>query len=250
MRGFAFLCALVPAFALASDHNNVDAGRPLSFDDARSLGFRERVYELGLGGSFARGSQTEYVTSAELRTGYAMNRDIGIGLHATHRPGLSDWRAGRVEIKYFESLSRETLSRPATAWTVSVGLPSSDEDGVEARLRGIMSRAAGQYDKLHLNVDLTVLSEPEPGERSQRLGAILGYSRPLGYPTMFDTTLVAEVGAEQEAQSGGGIRSWLGVGFRRQVTKDGVLDGGVQADVLSDRSRKSFRISIGYSASF
>lgn len=36
-----------PVFA--NDHNNLDSGRPLSFDDAESIGFGEQSIEFGAG---------------------------------------------------------------------------------------------------------------------------------------------------------------------------------------------------------
>ena len=61
---------------------------------------------------------------------------------------------------------------------------------MDFRLRGISSKTIGPYDHLHLNVN----TETKDGDRSVLPGLILGYSRPLGYPRLFDRTILAEVG--------------------------------------------------------
>ena len=51
MRRFLLIAVgLVASFTnpvFANDHNNLDSGRPLSFDDAESLGFGEQSIEFG-----------------------------------------------------------------------------------------------------------------------------------------------------------------------------------------------------------
>ena len=51
MRRFLLIAvSLVVSFTnpvFANDHNNLDSGRPLSFDDAESIGFGEQSIEFG-----------------------------------------------------------------------------------------------------------------------------------------------------------------------------------------------------------
>ncbi len=46
------LTVYLPFVAFAIDHNNIDAGRPLGFDDAEAVAYRERAVEAGISGSF------------------------------------------------------------------------------------------------------------------------------------------------------------------------------------------------------
>ena len=85
-----------------------------------------------------------------------------------------------------------------------------------------------------------------------RFGAILGYSKPMGYPKAFDQTLLAELGIEQAVASGSGYNSWMGLGIRRQLSATGVLDLGVQFDIsrVSSEPYSPLKLTLGYSFNF
>src|SRR5687767_11732674 len=70
---------LLAAPALAVDHNNVDAHRPLSFDDAESLAFREQALELGLNLGWARKRPLGLGLEAEYLYGFALNSHASLG---------------------------------------------------------------------------------------------------------------------------------------------------------------------------
>ncbi|MGZ2834051.1 hypothetical protein, partial [Pseudomonas aeruginosa] len=86
------------------------------------------------------------------------------------------------------------------------------------RLRGVLTKSLHQYDKIHLNVDVNYSSAPSSDERSTTLGAILGYSSPVGYPRHFNTTMLAEFGVEQSKLDAVGVNGWIGIGMRKQVS--------------------------------
>ena len=118
------------------------------------------------------------------------------------------------------------------------------------RLRGIASRKFGAYGRLHLNLDLSVNNKAESGERKTIPGVILGYSRPLGYPTRFDRTLVAQIGVRANDLRSESAITTLGVGIRQQITPRSVFDIGVKSDVTGSANRKSFQLVAGYSTAF
>lgn len=203
----ALAAAAVPC--LAVDHDNVDAGRPLRFDDAESIAFRERALEFGFDSSGNFGA--EYLVGLRVNTHLNFDldrRSVGIGV--------------------FHNINRESLTTPAFAVRADVG------DGL--RLRAIASRTVRQYSRLHVNVDL------ERRRRETRSALTLGLTRPLGYPTRFDRTGLAELGV----RSDGTI--FTGVGVRQQVTLRGVVDLGIQSDLR--RGSDPFRVVAGYSSPF
>lgn len=105
---------------------------------------------------------------------------------------------------------------------------------------GIATRTVNQYDRLHLNAGV------ELGGARAHFGAVLGYTRPLGYPRHFDTTGLAELSLRDSD------RGWItgvGLGVRRQMTPRSVLDIGVQAE-LSGPGRRPLRLVAGYSTHF
>jgi hypothetical protein len=144
---------LTPGAALAVDHNNVDAHRPLFFDDAESLAFREQALEFGL--------------DAEYIYGFAMNSHASIGFEPS-LGGRADDRdtrfdPGSVSLGLFQNFNREYGSVPAFALRGDAYFPTGrGQQGVAFRLRGIASRQAGQYGRFHLNLDLN----GSPGARS------------------------------------------------------------------------------------
>ena len=73
-----FSALLVSVASAQSDHNNIDAGRPLRFDDAASIAYRERAVEFGLSLDTFRRKAANYGFKAEYKVGFAKNQDLGI----------------------------------------------------------------------------------------------------------------------------------------------------------------------------
>lgn len=242
--------------AYAVDHNNVDANRPLSFDDAESIGLGEQSIEVGaslvkpgdgdIGGEF----EIEYLY------GFAPNTHLVIGIdpRVGDRAGSekTDFDPGDVSVGVFHNFNREYNNTPAFAVRADAHFPTGDNsEGVDFRLRGIASKTVGEYDRLHLNVDLNIKTQTDDDEQSVVPGVILGYSRPLGYPHRFDRTVLAEVGVRgSEAEDGGAIVS-AGIGLRQQIGYQSVLDIGVQSDFSGpEDERNDVRLVVGYSQAF
>lgn len=244
---------LLSSLAFASDHNNIEAGRPLRFDDAYSIAFRERAFEFGLSLDTFRRRGPTYGNKTEFKYGFAKNQDISVAFEPTYSSSERRGDIEHVEIGYFNGLLREIDDSPALAYRVDVGLPTGrGAKGLDLRFRGIATKALGQYDKVHLNLDLNMNTDPGPGERRHTVGTVLGYSKPLGYPRRFDQTLVADLAIRQSKNQGEGYVGSLGVGLRRQVSPRAVFDVGVMSDLFSTRGaeRSPFRLAIGYSLSF
>ncbi len=245
--------ALVSTSFAQSDHNNIDSGRPLRFDDASSIAFRERALEFGLSLDSFRRRAPSYGLKAEYKVGFAKNQDIGVTFDPTYDAGDRQFDVGNVEIAYFNGFLREIGNAPALAYRVELGLPTGrGSRGVDAKFRAIATRALRQYDKLHLNLDADLASNPGDGERKVSFGAILGYTSPLGYPKRFDQTLVAEFAVLQSKTKGEGWTGSLGVGMRQQVTPQSVLDFGIASDIFATRNapRSPLRLVVGYSIGF
>jgi len=244
---------LLSSFAFASDHNNVESGRPLRFDDAYSIAYRERAFEFGLSlDTFGRRGPT-YGNKTEFKYGFAKNQDISLAFEPTYSSSERRGDIGNVEVGYFNGLRREIDDAPAIAYRVDVGLPTKrGAKGLDFRFRGIATKALGQYDKVHVNLDLSLNTDPGPGERRHTLGAVLGYSTPLGYPRRFDQTLVADLAIQESKNEGEGYVGSVGLGVRRQVSPRAVLDVGITSDIFSTKGaeRSPFRLAIGYSVSF
>ncbi len=250
----AWLGGTLMGSALAqSDHNNIDSGRPLRFDDAYSIAFRERALEFGISIDTFRRSAPNYGFRAEYKIGFAKNQDVGITFDPSYIGSDRRFDPGNVEIAYFNSLRREIGNSPALAYRIELGLPTGrDSEGVDAKFRAIATRALGQYDRIHLNVDANVVSSPRGDERTVAFGAILGYTNPLGYPRRFDQTMVAEFAVEESRIRGEGYAGSVGIGLRRQLSPRTVFDIGIESALFSTRgaTKSPFRLTVGYSMGF
>jgi hypothetical protein len=245
------LCA-APAYAV--DHNNVDAHRPLSFDDAESIAFREQSLEVGLEARWPRGRPLGLGLSAEYLYGFALNTHLSVGFEPAvgGRAGDRETRAdlGDVSLGLFHNFNREYGSTPALSVRGDVLLPTGrNSQGAAVRVRGIASKQAGRHGRVHLNLDLT--AHPE-GERELQPGIVLGYTHPLGYPRRFDTTALAELSVRSGEQRGKGPIVGIGLGIRRQVGVRSVVDLGIQAELagVDGAVRDRLRLIAGYSYGF
>ncbi len=254
--------AIVTAFASATsahavDHNNIDAHRPLSFDDAEAIAFREQALEFGLNLGWPRNRPLGVGLDAEYLYGFAMNSHLHVGFEPSvgGRAGTDDTRfdPGDVSVGLFHNFNRQYGNTPALSLRADLFAPTGrDAKGVAFRLRGIASRQAGQYGRFHVNLDLAGIPGAARDERQFVPGVVLGYSRPVGYPTRFDSTALAELSVRAGEERGTGGVVGIGLGFRKQVGVRSVVDFGIQSDIAGwdGTPRDRLRVIAGYSYGF
>lgn len=250
LLGLALL-SLSSAAVAQTDHDNIDAGRPLRFDDAEPISFGGLAFEFGLMSSFFRRRSPIYEVPFELIYGGFMDTQLEVGLSGRfgNRVGTN---LGPLDFGILHSFRRETRNSPALALKAEAELPTDRGGATEYRLRGILSQAVRQYDRFHLNLDVDFAPNAAADELKTRFGAILGYTKPIGYPTHFDTTAVAELGIRQAERRGDPALMSLGLGIRRQVTPRSVFDIGIQTEFGLGRrgDNTPIRLVAGYSTSF
>lgn len=253
--GLALLVGTVATPVFAVDHDNVDAGRPLDFDDAETIAYNEKAIEFGASLAKPKDGKLGFGGEVEYLYGFAKNWHLNVGLdpeYASENGANRRFNVGDVSLGVQHNFNRETESSPAFGFRVDTLLPTGrDSEGVDFRLRGIASRKFGQYGRLHLNADLSINNDPQAGERKMLPGVVLGYSQPLGFPTRFDRSLVAQVGyrAAPERDESGIVN--IGIGLRQQVTPQSVFDIGIKSDISGGGSdRESYRLIAGYSTAF
>lgn len=251
----ATLLAASPVFAV--DHSNLVEERPLAFEDAEALAFRELAIEVGLVLSSPRGRPAGLRPRLDILYGLALNSDVSISASPSIGGRAGSQRTSfdleDVSLSGFYNFNREDDNTPAFAVRGDVFLPTGrDASGLGFRARAIMSRGAGQYGRAHLNLDLNVEPSADDDEREFRPGLILGYSRPLGYPRRFNRTGVAELGVQTSARRGTGPVVLAGIGLRQQVTVRSVFDVGIEADIagFDGAPRDRIRVIVGYSAGY
>lgn len=258
LRLFAPITALLlTAPAHAADHNNVDARRPLSFDDAEAIAFREQALEFGMGLGWPRRRPLGLTLDAEYLYGFALNSHLSVGFDPSIGGGAGSrdtrFSFGDASLGVFHNFNREYDRMPALSLRGDVFFSTGrDSQGAGFRMRGIMSKQAGQYGRVHVNLDLNANPAAGRGEREFNPGMILGYTRPIGYPRRFTTTGLAEAGVQAGPESGTGPVVTVGLGLRKQVTVRSVVDVGLQSDIAgANRApRDRIRFILGYSTGF
>ncbi|GAB4237380.1 MAG: hypothetical protein Kow0049_23070 [Stanieria sp.] len=240
--------------ALAADHNNIDANRPLSFDDADSIGFREQAIDLGAALTIPEGESVGGEFEIEYLYGFAPNTHLNIGIDPSIKSedDETEFNIGDLSVGVLHNFNREYNNTPAFALRGDVAFPTgNDSEGVDFRLRGIASKTVGQYNRLHLNLDANFTTATEDEERSFVPGIILGYSRPIGYPETFTRTFLAEVGVKASKVENDGAVVSLGVGMRQQIGYQSVLDLGIQGYLAGESGDSNeLRLIAGYSFAF
>lgn len=251
LAALGLLLAAAPAWAV--DHNNIDSGRPLRFDDAEALAYREHAIEMGLNARWPRGSRLGGGFEVEYLHGFKPNSHWIVGIDPTFGGPDDRFDVGDVNLGVFHNFNREFGNTPAFSVRADAYLPSGrGSQGVGFRLRGIASKQATRYGRVHLNVDLNAETSAGRGERSFHPGATIGFTHPIGYPRRFTTTGLAELSVQGGPESGRGPVISVGLGLRKQVGVRSVFDIGIQSDLagLNGASRDHIRVIAGYSVGF
>lgn len=246
------LCVSLPTFAV--DHNNIDAGRPLDFDDTEAIAQGEQTLEFGASVSKPKDGKTGVGGSIEYLYGFAPNSHFSLDFdpkYASHDGTKRRFDVGDIGIGVFHNFNREFGNTPALSARIDASLPTGrGSEGVDFRFRGIASKQFRQYSRLHLNLDLNVNNRAENDERKLVPGVILGYSAPLGYPTNFIKTLVGQIGYRQNELKNEDPILNVGIGIRKQIGIRSVFDIGVKSDIAGGAGREKFTLNAGYSRQF
>ncbi|HEX8234983.1 MAG TPA: hypothetical protein VF600_03420 [Abditibacteriaceae bacterium] len=238
----------------AVDHNNIDAGRPLDFDDAEAIAYREKALEFGGALVKPHGGKPGVQGAVEFLYGFAPNTHLSFDFDPRYSSEGNEKRrfdTGDVGVGLFHNFNREHGNIPALSLRADAYLPTGrNSRGIDLRVRGIASRQLRGNNRLHLNLDLALNNQARRGERKVQPGVLLGYSHPLGYPTRFDRTMLAQIGYRANEERGQSGIATLGLGLRQQVSVRSVFDLGLKSDLIGGRRRDAFQLVAGYSTQF
>ena len=174
--GTTAFVALVASSAHAVDHNNIDANRPLSFDDAESIGLGEQSLEVGAALIKPHGRSVGGEFEVEYLYGFAPNTHLNIGLDPSvgGRTGTDDTRfdSGDVSVGLFHNFNREYDNTPAFS---VLGVRASEEnEGGAIVSAGIGLRQQVSYQSV-LDIGLQSDIVGDDGERND-VRLVAGYS--------------------------------------------------------------------------
>lgn len=242
---------LAPAAALAVDHNNLDAGRPLRLEDAYPISHGELVIELGAGFAAERNTPDRFLGAGELLYGALPNLQIGLGGFGSTQPRdiADDSKSGDLRLSALYNFNQETLTLPAMSAKLTLNLPTGvDSSGVDAEIKAIFTKSIGVVS-FHFNAGYEFLSGTSADEEDGRWKLALGSSIPLGAPHSTRATLVADIFAEEGTGTSSSETIGVEIGVRYQLTERMVLDAGVGTEFAGE-DRSTVFVTVGASFSF
>ena len=243
---------LVPTFVWALDHDNLDPNRPIAIEDAYVVPKGEIGLEGGILLSDRKRGDTRLVFQPQLIIGAFNNTQLEVSSDVSTDPRsvVGDDKSGNLTVGALYNFNTETLSLPAFAARVQLGFPTGvSAKGVDTALTGVMTRSYGRW-RAHVNVGYTFLGSPQGNERSGTYRVVAALSYPLGYPTSFRDTFIANVFTRQSDLVGQRNPTGVGIGLRHQVSSRVVFDAGLGTEFIGPSDRSVFFSTIGLSVGF
>ena len=246
------LLPMVPTFVWALDHDNLDPNRPIAIEDAYVVPKGEIGVEGGVVFNDRKQGTSRYTFQPQIIYGAFENTQLELSTDLLTEPRTvrGDDKSGNLNVGVLYNLNTETLDLPAFAARVGVGVPTGvNAKGVDTALTGVMTRSYGRW-RTHVNVGYTFLGSPQGTERSGTYRVVAAVSYPLGYPTSFRDTIIANVFTRQSDLVGQRNPTGIGIGLRHQVSSRVVFDAGLGTEFLGPSDRSVFFSTIGLSVGF
>ncbi len=252
LRRVLLILSLVPHLAWALDHDNLDPNRPIAIEDAYVLPKGEIGVEGGVVFNDRKQGKSRFTFQPQIIYGAFANTQVELMTNLLTDPVtvVGDDRSGDLSVGVLYNFNTETLSLPAFAARVELGFPTGVKSkGIDTELTGVMTRSYGRW-RTHLNAGYTFLGSPQGKERTGTYRVVAAVSYPLGYPTSFRDTIIANVFTRQSDLVGRPNPTGLGIGLRHQVSSRIVADAGIGSELIGPADRSVFFGTIGLSVGF
>lgn len=246
------LLLVVPTVVWALDHDNLDPNRPIAIEDAYVVPKGEIGVEGGVLFNDQKRGKSRFVFQPQLIIGAFDNTQLELSsdLLTDPTPVVGNDKSGNLTVGALYNLNTETISLPAFATRVQVGFPTGvNAKGVDTALTGVMTRSFGRW-RTHLNIGYAFQGSPQGTERSGAYRVVAAVSYPLGYPTSFRDTIIANVFTRQSDLMGQRNPTGVGIGLRHQVSSRVVFDTGLGTEFAGPPNRSVFFSTIGLSVGF
>lgn len=243
------LAAAAGPAAAQKDWYNLDRGHPFELTDARAL--ERKALELQfspLDLTRREGGAYGWSLAPSISAGLLPRTEVEVAVPYAWSDGPES-RGGLagIEIGVLHALNVETRGLPALALEAEVLLPVGSEapDATFTTLGGILTRTFGR-SRLHVNASGTIgPSAGAPADQHQwRAGLAVDRALPLS-ATLLGVEVLAGAPFGDEA-----ALDWdVGLGGRRQVTPQLVLDAGVRYRVAGEATGWGVRMGFGWMTS-
>ncbi len=243
---------MLPTVGLALDHDNLDPNRPIAIEDAYVIPKGEIGVEGGVTFNDRKEGKGRFGFQPQIIYGAFENMQLEIMTGLVTEPSTvsGDDKAGDLSVGVLYNLNTETIDIPAFAVRAEVGVPTGvNSKGVDTELTGVMTRSFGRW-RTHVNVGYTFLGSPQGQERSGTYRVAAAVSYPLGYPSSFRDTVIANLFTRQSDLIGQRNPTGVGIGLRHQVSSRVVFDAGLGTELLGPSDRSVFFSTMGLSIGF
>jgi hypothetical protein len=247
-----FGIVMLPGVGLALDHDNLDPNRPIAIEDAYVIPKGEIGVEGGVTFNDRKEGKGRFGFQPQIIYGAFENMQLELmtGLVTEPRTVSGDDKSGDLSVGLLYNLNTETIDLPAFAVRAELGLPTGvNSKGVDTELTGVMTRSFGRW-RTHVNVGYTFLGSPQGQERSGTYRVVAAVSYPLGYPTSFRDTIIANVFTRQSDLLGQRNPTGVGLGLRHQVSSRVVYDVGLGTELIGPSDRSVLFSTMGISIGF
>jgi hypothetical protein len=243
---------MMPAAIYALDHDNLDPNRPIAIEDAYVVPKGEIGIEGGVTFNDRKEGKGRFGFQPQIIYGALENMQLELMTGLQTEPGtiVGDDKSGDLSVGVLYNFNTETIDLPAFALRAELGFPTGvNSKGVDTELTGVMTRSFGRW-RTHVNVGYTFLGSPQAQERSGTYRVIAAVSYPLGYPTSFRDTIIANVFTRQSDLAGQRNPTGVGMGLRHQISSRVVLDAGLGTEFIGPSDRSLFFSTMGLSIGF
>ncbi|MCA9466616.1 MAG: hypothetical protein KC643_14410 [Nitrospira sp.] len=246
------LLGLWPWAAWALDHDNLDPNRPIQMEDAYAIPQGEIGLEGGIRVNDRHKGKTQVVTQPQIIYGAFRNTQIEIqsDLLTEPRTVRGSNKSGDLHLGVLYNFNTETLLLPAFAIRLEADFPTGvRSQGFDTQMTGILTRSIGRL-RFHLNAGYTRLGKAQTGEREGTYRLVAAVSYPLGYPSRFRETLLADIFTRQSDLVGQANHTGIEIGIRHQLSSRLVLDAGLASELTGPSDRSMFSGTLGLSVGF
>jgi len=251
-RVFIVGVVMIPTALYALDHDNLDPNRPIAIEDAYVIPKGEIGVEGGVTFNDRKEGKARFGFQPQIIYGAFENMQLEImtGFQTEPTNVVGDDKSGDLSVGVLYNLNTETIHLPAFAVRAELGFPTGvNSKGVDTELTGVMTRSFGRW-RTHVNVGYTFLGSPQGQERSGSYRVVAAVSYPLGYPTSFRDTIIANVFTRQSDLQGQRNPTGMGIGLRHQVSSRIVFDTGIGTEFWGPSDRSLFFGTVGLSVGF
>lgn len=243
---------MMPTVVCALDHDNLDPNRPIAIEDAYVIPKGEIGVEGGVTFNDRKEGKGRFGLQPQIIYGAFDNMQLEImtGLVTEPTSVVGDDKSGDLSVGVLYNFNTETIDLPAFAVRAELGFPTGvNSKGVDTELTGVMTRSFGRW-RTHVNIGYTFLGSPQGQERSGTYRVVAAVSYPLGYPTSFRDTVIANVSTRQSDLVGQRNPTAVGIGLRHQVSSRVVFDVGLGTEFIGPSDRSLFFSTLGLSIGF